>query len=221
MPPWAQIPRPRRALGLIPAAWLGVPALSRAAIAQPVPSPWFDPTQLPSYSGRLERWLVNPAGEVDRGLFREGTQFVFPPSEAEALMRAIEPGGPICVWGIRARSAPVVLMLAWARANADPASFVERPAWFVAQDGGRVPQRLSGRILAPLLTPRGEGMGVILAEGGAIHLAVEAHRALGDLLATGEFIIAEGPGSARDGRVALEARTIGREPGAMRPVPPR
>lgn len=226
MPAWAQMSRPRRALGLIPAAWLAAPALLspallRPASAQPVHSPWFDPTQLPSYSGRLERWLANPAGAVDRGLFREGTQFVFPPSEGEALMQSISPGGPICVWGIRARNAPVVLTLAWAKADTEPASFVERPAWFVAKEHGRTPLRLTGRILAPLLTPRGEGMGVIVADGGAIHLSVEAHRSLNDLLTPGEPITAEGPGTEIGGRIALEATTLGREPGNMRPVPQR
>jgi hypothetical protein len=213
MPAWAQIACPRRALGLIPAGLLAAPAA-----AQPAHSPWFDPTQLPSYSGRLERWIANPAGAVDRGLFREGTQFVFASSEAEALMLAIEPGAPVCVWGIRARNAAVVLMLAWGKTDSEPASFVERPAWFVAHETGREALRLSGRILCPLLTPRGEGMGVILAEGGAIRLSVEAHRALGDMLKAGENIAAEGLGTRRGGLVALDARAIGKEPGSLQPV---
>lgn len=221
MPAWVHLPRPRRALGLIPAGLLAAPAIVQPALGQAAQSLWFDPTQLPSYTGRLERWLANPAGAVDRGLFREGTQFVFPTSEAEALIQAIQPGGPICVWGIRARSAAVVLMLAWARSDSEAGSFVERPAWFVVQEGGRTPRHLTGRILAPLLTPRGEGMGVILTEGGAIHLPVEAHRALGDLLAPGEPIAAEGLGSERGGIITLDAMAIGREPASMRRVPAR
>jgi hypothetical protein len=193
--------------------------LAGRASAQGSASLWFDPTQLPSYSGRLERWIASPAGTVDRGLLREGTQFVFAASEAEALMAAIEPGAPISVWGIRARNAPVVLMLAWGKSDSEPLGFVERPAWFVAHDRGREPLQLVGRILCPLLTPRGEGMGVVLAEGGAIRLPVAAHRALGDLLKPGEPLAAEGLGSRRAGLVALDAVAIGRAMDSLQPVP--
>lgn len=206
---------PRRTTLLLAPALL----LAGGAAAQRGPAFWFDPTQLPSYSGRLERWIATPSGEVDRGMFREGTQFVFAPSEAEALMAGIESGAPISVWGIRARNAPVVLMMAWGKSDSEPVSFVERPAWFVAHDPGRDALRLSGRILAPLLTPRGEGMGVILAEGGAIRLEVDAHRTLGDLLKPGETIAAEGLGTRRRGLVAMDATAIGKTMDSLQPVP--
>jgi len=38
------------------------------ALARPPRGLWFDPTQLPSYSGRLDRWIANPAGEGGQGL---------------------------------------------------------------------------------------------------------------------------------------------------------
>jgi hypothetical protein len=176
---------------------------------------WFDPTQLPSYSGRLERWISNPAGEVDRGLMREGTQFVFPPSEAEALMAAIEHGGSVAVWGIRARSAPVVTMLAWAKADSDPASFVERPAWFASTRPGTQRMMLTGRVQAPLLTPQGENMGVILAEGGAIRLSVDQHKALGGKLAVGETVAAEGLGTRRGDLAAIDAQRLGKDQNSL------
>lgn len=207
--------RRRHSLILAPAL-----LLAAQARAQPGGGLWFDPTQLPSYSGRLDRWVANPSGAIDRGLFREGTQFVFPAAEAEALMQAIEPGSPICVWGIRARQAPVVLMLAWARSDSEPAQFVERPAWFVAPAPGRDEFQLQGQILAPLLTPRGEGMGVILTEGGSIHLPLAAHRALADSLKVGEPIAAAGRGARRGRIMALEAATIGRAADALQPLPP-
>lgn len=180
---------------------------------------WFDPTQLPSYSGRLERWISNPAGEVDRGLFREGTQFVFPPTEADALMAAIERGGSIAVWGIRARTAPVVTMLAWAKADSDPASFVERPAWFASLRPGTERLTLSGRVQAPLLTPQGESMGVILAEGGSIRLSVAQHKALGGRIAPGETIAAEGLGTRRGELAAIDAQRLGKDENSLEGLP--
>jgi hypothetical protein len=180
---------------------------------------WFDPTQLPSYSGRLERWISNPAGEVDRGLFREGTQFVFPPSEADALMGAIERGGSIAVWGIRARGAPVVTMLAWAKMDSEPASFVERPAWFASTRPGEQRLTLAGRVQAPLLTPQGESMGVILAEGGSIRLGVEQHKALADKLGVGDTVAAEGLGTRRGDLVAIDAQRLGKDQNSLEGLP--
>lgn len=180
---------------------------------------WFDPTQLPSYSGRLERWISNPAGEVDRGLFREGTQFVFPPAEAEALMAAFERGSSMAVWGIRARTAPVVTMLAWAKSDSDPASFVERPAWYASTSPGTEHIVLSGRIQAPLLTPQGEKMGVILAERGSIRLSLDQHKALGDRLAVGETVAAEGLGTRRGDLVAIDAQRLGKDPNSLEGLP--
>lgn len=206
----------RAALVVGAAAGSVLPAAARANV-----SLWFDPTQLPSYSGRLERWVGNPSGSVDRGLFREGPQFIFAASEAEALMQAIQPGAPISVWGIRARQAPVILMLAWGRSDTDPASFIERPAWFAANEPGREAFEIQGRVLAPLLTPRGEGMGVILAEGGAIRLPVAAHRTMESLLRPGEPIAARGRGSRRAGLVALDAAAIGRDMDNLQPVDAR
>jgi hypothetical protein len=108
--------------------------LAGTAQAQtPRPPPrglWFDPTQLPSYTGRVERFINNPAGETDRLLFREGTQIVLPPTEAEAIRDAVRQGDALTVWGIRARAAPVVVMLAWARAASEGANFVAQPSWF-------------------------------------------------------------------------------------------
>jgi hypothetical protein len=199
-------------------------ASGASAFAMPAPARdprglWFDPTQLPSYSGRLERWISNPAGEVDRGLFREGTQFVFPPSEAEALMAAIERAGPIAVWGIRARTAPVVTMLAWAKTDSDPASFVERPAWFASTQPGTQRMTLTGRIQATLLTPQGENMGVILAEGGAIRLTVDQHKALGGKVAVGETVAAEGLGTRRGELAAIDAQRLGKDENSLEGLP--
>ena len=193
--------------------------LSRPALAQLRAGLWFDPTQLPSYTGRLERWIATPAGTVERGLLREGTQFVFPASEAAALAAAIEHGAPICVWGIRARTAAVVMMLAWARTENDPANFVERPAWFPVITPGRERLTLSGRILMPLLSPQGEPMGVILTEPSrAIRLPIAVHAALGDALKPGSEVTAEGLGTRRGSLEAIDADRLGKDAASLQPI---
>lgn len=193
--------------------------LAGAALARAPRGLWFDPTQLPSYSGRLERWLMNPAGEIDRALLREGVQVIFPPSEADALLAAIQVDANFTAYGIRARGAPVVTMLAWAKNDTDAASFVASPAWFASESRGREELTVGGRIQAPLLTPQGEGMGVILDDGNVIRLPVEIHEALGDRVKVGETIAAGGLGTRRDNRIALDAVRVGRAPDRLEPLP--
>ncbi len=194
--------------------------LSCTASAQMRAGLWFDPTQLPSYTGRLERWIASPSGSVERGLLRQGTQFVFPASEAQALAASIEPGATICVWGIRARSAAIVMMLAWARTESDPANFVDRPAWFPIYAPGLERLTLSGRILAPLLSPQGEPMGVILTEASqAIRLPIAVHAALGDVLRAGSDVTAEGLGTRRGAMEAIDAERLGKDAASLQPLP--
>ncbi len=200
-------------------ALAGLLAAPVAAAARAPRGVWFDPTQLPSYSGRLERWLLNPAGETDRALLREGVQIVFAPSEAPDLMAAVEPGQNLTAWGIRARAAPVVTMLAWARASDQPAIFVNTPAWFASHATGRQELRLEGEVRHHLLTPQGEPMGVVLADGDVVRVSVAAHAALGEALAVRRRLFAEGLGARVGERAALDAARLGNAPDALAPVP--
>jgi len=194
-------------------------AIATPALAQRRAGLWFDPTQLPSYSGRLERWLINPAGETDRGLFREGSQFIFPPADADDLTGAIQPGGSLTVWGIRARGAPVITMLAWAKSDAEPANFVARPAWFAGTARGTQRLAVSGRIAGPLLSPQGDAMGVLLANGDSLRLAPGVHASLGDRLDAGKPIAADGLGTRRGNVTAIDAARIGPDAASLAPLP--
>ncbi|RVT92031.1 hypothetical protein EOD42_20055 [Rhodovarius crocodyli] len=180
---------------------------------------WFDPAQLPSYSGRLERWLINPAGEIDRALLKEGTQIIFPATESNELVAAIRPGDNLITWGVRARNAPVVTMLAWGSSDSEPANFVRQPSWFAPTRRGGTPQTVTGRVAQPLLTPQGEAIGVILDNGAVVRLAADVHAALGDKLGNGAAVAASGPGSEAHGLKALDAERLGTAPDKLEALP--
>lgn len=194
-------------------------ALPGAAWAQGARGVWFDPTQLPSYSGRLERLVVNPAGEVDRLLFRQGAQVIMPPSEAQDLAEAVRPGDAVTVWGIRARTAPVITMLAWARSEAERPRFVAQPAWFAPTRRGTQRLSVSGIVDRTLLTPQGDGMGVLLHSGDLIRLPPAVHAALGDALKDGATIFADGLGHRQGERSSIDAERTGPDAAALRPLP--
>lgn len=192
---------------------------------------WFDPTQLPSFTGTVERYLLNPQGQTDALLFREGPQIVFPPDMADQVRGAAPPGRPVTVWGVRARSAPVITMLAFS-ANADSTPrVVERPYW---RQVGRQPQAEAGRIAAagsvrqPYWSPQGEVVGAVLEDGTVVLLpqgVAASAEGLRDLLKPGAKLAAEGFGSATAAaegvaaQRALVADRLGENPEALRPLP--
>ncbi len=184
---------------------------------------WFDPTQLPSFTGTVERFLINPRGDTDALLFREGPQIVFPPEFGDAVRRAVPPGHGIIVWGIRARSAPVITMLAFApNAEAEPV-MVERFYWrLLGRAATEQAARLTveGTVKAPYYTPQGEVAGAVLEDGTVVTVPPGTAEPLRDLLRQGAKLAAEGRGVAGNESRALAAERIGETPGSLRELPP-
>jgi hypothetical protein len=198
---------------------------------------WFDPTQLPSFTGTVERYLLNPGGETDALLFREGPQIVFPPEVADAIMQAAPPGRPLIVWGIRARNAPVITMLAFAANAESTPRLIERPYWRLGgRDGQDRMQRLSvaGTVRQPYWSPQGEVAGAVLEDGTVVLLpasAMPASDGLREAMKQGAKLAAEGIGvappaegqggahSGASAARALIADRVGETPGALHPLP--
>ncbi len=207
------------------AAWLALPATAqdRAAARGAAAEFWFDPTQMPSFTGTVERYLVNPRGEVDSLLFREGPQVVFPPDLADMIRQAVPPGRPIIVWGIRARTAPVITMLAFTPNAETPPGVVERFYWRL---GGRAAldqaERLSvhGTVKAPYYAPQGEIAGAVLEDGTVITVPPGTAEPLRDLLRAGARLAVEGRGVTLDIGRGVAAERIGEAPDQLRPIPP-
>ena len=182
---------------------------------------WFDPTQLPSFTGVVERYLINPAGQVDRLLLREGPQVILPAQVVDELRRAVPVGSGIVVWGVRARRAPVITMLAWGAREGDSAPrFVERPAWGVPSfDVGMQPVEVAGEVVAPLYTPQGDVMGAILQDGMVVRVSPDAATALGERLGVGRQVAAAGVGTIGPVGRAVDAERIGDSLGSLGPLP--
>ena len=78
---------------------------------------------------------------------------------------------------------------------------------------------VAGTIERTLMTPQGEGMGVLLQSGDVIRLAPEAHLALVESLRDGATIAAEGLGHRQAERAAVDAERIGPDPGHLQALP--
>lgn len=196
-------------------------ALTLAPVAAQAAEFWFDPTQLPSFTGTVERYLPNPQGSVDALLFREGPQVLFPPDVGEAVKRIAPLGRPIVVWGIRARSAPVITMLAFAATAEASPTLVDRFYWHI--DRTPPPPRelnVQGTVRAPFYESQGQATGAVLDDGTVVMLPPGRAEAFRDLLRQGARLAASGSGSETpDGKALLAAR-LGERPDSLRPVSP-
>ena len=168
----------------------------------------------------VERYLTDPEGRIERLLFREGPQVILPQDAGQAVMQAIGPGNGIVVWGIRARRAPVITMLAWARDMNTPPNFVERPSWGVQgfRAGSQVIE-VAGEVVAPLYTPQGEPMGAILQDGMVVRVSPEVAAALGGRLSPGAKLAASGHGSSGPLGRSVNADRIGESLATLGPLP--
>lgn len=193
---------------------------SAAAEAPKYQSLWFDPTQLPQFTGVVDRYLANPEGRVDRLIFKQGPQIVFPPDAFEAVREVAPAGRPLVVWGIRSRTAPVITMLAFGAPESEP-TLLDRFYWRPERSGkgGRRELVLTGKVWVPYLSPQGQPEGAILDNGDIIRIDARVAALFKDRLAEGAKIAAVGPGSETAHGRAIDADRIGDSPEKLEPVP--
>lgn len=201
------------------ASFVAGPAFSQGST--PTSRFWFDPTQLPSFNGMVERYLLTPEGKTDRLLFREGPQVLFPEHVADEIMAAVPTGQPIVVYGIRARRAPVITLLAWAREGENQPHFVDRPSWtFPEYRAADERLQVAGVVRAPLYTPQGDVIGVVLDEGVVVRLPAGVAVALADKLNVGRTLAASGRGASVPNRgKAIDADQLGDSLERLEPLP--
>lgn len=191
-------------------------ALAQGAAQRPL---WFEPNQLPSFTGTVERYLANPAGETDALILREGPQIIFPPDVAAALREVAPPGRPLVAYGIRARAAPVITMLGYASPGDSPPVMLDRFYWRHGRTAPS-PTRVSvgGTVRQPYWSAQGEVIGAVLEDGTVVVLPRERVESFRDVLRPGGQLAAEGLGQLTEHGRALLADRIGPKPEDLRAV---
>lgn len=69
---------------------------------------WIDPDFLPATVGQVERFTLNPCGELDGLVLSEGDLIHFPPHLSEAVAAAVSLGDTISIRGVRPRGANLI-----------------------------------------------------------------------------------------------------------------
>ena len=182
---------------------------------------WIDPDSLPEASGTVERFLLNPHGEVDGFVMtREAIAIVVhtPPHLEEELTRHVRSGDRVGVHGVKPRDAD--LLAAVAVTTKDGRRIVDN-----GPDHEREPphhahrkMEVEGTVRLPLFGPKGELRGALLADGTIVRIGPKEAREIVDLLAPDSKLAVRGDGiETRFGRV-IRAKEAGRELAALKPL---
>jgi hypothetical protein len=166
---------------------------------------WIDPESLPAAAGIVERFVLNPHGEVDGFVMRFGPDDVLvhtPPHMEAELVRRIKPGETVTVRGVRPRGAALLAAVA-----------------VIAKDGHRIDDHgpdkdrkhpkvehwtmtAEGTVRLSLFGPKGELRGALLADGTSVRIGPKEAEHIEKLLAPGSTLVVRGDGlETRHGRV--------------------
>jgi hypothetical protein len=190
---------------------------------------WIDPDFLPDIKGNVERFVVNPNGEIDGlVLAYDDAKIVLvhvPPHLDHAIAAAIRPGDDVRVRGIRPRGADMIAAVALT--TADGHTIV---------DDGPGPDRkdkkkdaphhrakpgtmtVSGVVRLSLYGPKGELRGALLDDGIVVRIEAKEAPHLAEQLRPHATISARGDGlETRHCRV-VAAKEIGPDPNHLRPA---
>ena len=180
-------------------------------------------TATPVVTGRIQRWLVNPNGEVDGLLLADGTQVGFPPHLSADVQAALKVGDSVEVSGWRAPNAPVV-RAAGLKATASGRSVADKPPVDGEMRAPRAPRdpgaltamNASGRVARILYTGRGDANGVLLDSGAIVRFPPHVGTAYASAIQPGSVLEARGWGTRGANGSALEATALGSSTETMR-----
>jgi len=173
-----------------------------------------------SVSGAVERFMLNPNGDVDGLWLRDGTQVGFPPHLSTEIKAAVRAGDTVVVQGFRLGNLPV-LQVSSIRSGRTGREVVDRPPTFGAPPpppiaGQLTPLQADGKIQRLVYGPAGEVNGALVSDGTVVRMPPHLALQFADLLRVGAPLSANGFGVATpDGR-AIEATQLGPDRSSLR-----
>ena len=183
---------------------------------------WIDPDSLPEVAGTLERFVLNPHGEVGGFVMNGQTRtpiLVHTPPHMEAeLTRNAKAGDKLRVRGVRPRGADVLAAVAvtaesgWQIIDKGPDHDRKHPKIEHQK------MQLEGTVRLSLFGPKGEFRGALLAVGTIIRIGPKEAEHLIKVLMPGTKIAVSGDGiETQHGRV-IQAKEIGSGMDDLRPI---
>ncbi|WP_081044605.1 hypothetical protein, partial [Xanthomonas translucens] len=218
----AQVPAPPAVAPSAPAG-IAPPPAPPAPPAAPAPAPGQIAATPVSLEGTVERFMLNPNGDVDGLWLRDGTQVGFPPHLSADLQAAVRRGDAVTVQGYRLGTLPL-LQASAISARRSGKQVVDRPPNPLA--GPPLPptppalnqMRAEGRIERLVYGPGGDTAGVLLSDGTVVRIPPHVALQYATLLRVGAPLSVSGFGVATAAGRSLEATQLGRDRASQRTV---
>ncbi len=194
---------------------------------------WIDPDHLPKSEGTVDRFLLNPHGEIDGLLLTDGMEVHVPPHLSSEIRAAVQPGTPIAVYGVRPRHAEMIAVVA---IEAGPGKRIvdngppkkEGEHGKDEHDGPKhgakaqhAPMEAEGMVRRSLHSPKGEVRGALLEDGRIICVPPHEAKECEPLLKPGARLATRGPGLTVDGATVIDAKELGASMTSLKPMKPK
>jgi hypothetical protein len=182
---------------------------------------WIDPDSLPDVSGTVERFILNPHGEVDGFVMSDQGRIVLvhtPPHLQDDLTRHVEIGHRVRVQGVKPRDAD--LLAAVAVTAQDGRRVVDNGPDHVREHPHHAHCRMEaeGTVRLSLFGPKGELRGALLTDGTVVRIGPKEAEHVADLLAPNASLAVRGDGiENRFGRV-IHAKEAGTTASLLKPL---
>jgi len=182
---------------------------------------WIDPDSLPEVTGIIERFVLNPHGEVDGFVMTSDGKTVLvhtPPHMESDLTRHAKIGEKVGVYGVKPRGADLLAAVAVTTKNGrrivddGPDHDREHPE----HEHHRA--ETEGKVRLSLFGPKGELRGALLTDGTVVRIGPKEAEEIADLLAPGVHLAVRGDAvDTTHGRV-VHGKEAGPNLKALRPL---
>lgn len=194
------------------------PAGPAQAGRAPAPPPAGNAIETVNRTTSIQRWLINPNGDVDGMILADGTQATLPPHLSARVLQIARIGEPVALSGWREGT---VLAVREVRNVASGSRVADH-----GPDGppgplpatGLQPMAVSSRIDMLLRGPRGEVNGALLHSGDVVRFPPPAAQAFDALLQPGRKLYARGFGTRNAQGSAFEATALGTDETDVRQI---
>jgi hypothetical protein len=176
----------------------------------------------PVAEGVVARYLLDPRGEIEGLLLKDGSQMYITSRASDKLLQAIKPGHHVRVHGRRLDGAPLVqadVILNTSTGTIFTVPFrLDFPIPDQEQHLSMTEMKAEGTIEVLLFHVKGIVQGMLLSDGTQVRLPPDINDELRNSFRVGEHIMAEGNGTANEYGRCLEALMMSVDGGRVIPL---
>jgi hypothetical protein len=191
---------------------------------------WIDPDSLSPVKAKVARFLFNPKGDADGMLLANGTEAHFPPHLSKKVLKSIQPGDAVTLYGVKPRAADMIACIAIESARGERIDDTGPPAKPKKKhakkngdgdDASLTRVEIEDTVERALHGPKGEVRGVLLSSGRIVRFPPHAADGAGTLLRPGAPLAVRGEVRTVSDTEVIEARAWGKSKSRMKPLAPK